>query len=353
MEAEEIELMKLVSKRFNRLSKLAFAKQNEQIKTVRKRTYLRIHSEDIKKTDWCAKRGYLELIKWIHHKSCNFDDTSLLMAAKYGHFEILKWFVGKGCYVDYRVALNASESGNLKMLKWLKNKGCPMKNVTGDKDAGYIAAKKGHLHILEWLVSEGHSLTSFVIGALLGGNLEILDWLNKQGCVFDNSSFVVVAKGRNREQLKVMQWLKNKDLTPDDGLAYCYACENGNIVMLEWLKANGCPFDWPYLDSALCFSAKSENANSARWLKDNGYPILRYSCSLAAPYGNLEMAKFMKECGCGWGKHMMRRACENGHLHFLKWMVDIGCLNFNKEDCRMIAGRYGFSEIVEWIDKSL
>jgi hypothetical protein len=69
---------------------------------------------------------------------------------------------------------------------------------------------------------------------------------------------------------------------------------SGNLVLLQYLHVNGCPWS-------------------------------EWTCSSAAWDIHLECLKYLHENGCPWDKWTCRAAAENGHLECLKYLHDKGC----------------------------
>lgn len=62
--------------------------------------------------------------------------------------------------------------------------------------------------------------------------------------------------------------------------------------------------------------------NILKWAKKNiGYKIGKKSteCYWAAKFGQLEILKWARQCGCNWNEDTCSIAAFNGHLHVIKW----------------------------------
>ena len=67
-----------------------------------------------------------------------------------------------------------------------------------------------------------------------------------------------------------------------------YAAENGYLTVLQWAKANGCPWD-------------------------------RWTCASAARNGHLAVLQWARANDCPWDELTCVFAAENGHLEALQW----------------------------------
>ena len=78
-----------------------------------------------------------------------------------------------------RLTSNAAASGNLEMLQWVRRRGC-----SWDESACSAASGNGHLIILQWLRAQGCPWDSQTTAcAAKGGHLEVLNWAVAKGCV--------------------------------------------------------------------------------------------------------------------------------------------------------------------------
>ena len=103
-----------------------------------------------------------------------------------------------------------------------------------------VAARKGRLVVLEWLVGPGQcpwDRETVVCNAALGGHVCVLRWAKGQGCAFDERTLMFAAQGGSLEAIK---WLRSQDC-PWDEKAGAAASRAGHNQVLRWLQAHGCP----------------------------------------------------------------------------------------------------------------
>ena len=62
-----------------------------------------------------------------------------------------------------------------------------------------------------------------------------------------------------------------------------------------------------------------------QWLRANGCPWDKNVCNSAASDGNLEMLQWARANGCPWDNETSTSAKEGGHLDVLKWARANGC----------------------------
>jgi len=68
------------------------------------------------------------------------------MAARYGHLEVLQWALANGCSWNIYTCMNAAAGGYLEILQWFRAYGCPRDRWTRHVATG---------HILEWAIANG------------------------------------------------------------------------------------------------------------------------------------------------------------------------------------------------------
>jgi len=128
------------------------------------------------------------------------------------------------------------------------------------------AASGGHIPIMTLLLEHGAALPSAAFKA--SANVAVLQWCVERGCTVD-SEFVQEAAVAGR--LFQLEWaasvtdvseLLNADLFVD-------VATTTHIPVMEWLRAQGCPWDWRVLDEACCFMRWESTAFALR----NGCPL--------------------------------------------------------------------------------
>ena len=96
---------------------------------------------------------------------------------------------------------------------------------------------------------------------------------------------------------------------------------NGNIELLQYLHKRGCPWnEW-----ACKAAAQNGHLECLKYLHEKGCPWNEWSCSNAAENGRLECLKYLHENGCPWNEMTCISAASNGHLECLKYLHEKGC----------------------------
>lgn len=102
---------------------------------------------------YCAKNGYLDLLKWARSKGCTWDEYTCAAAAMGGHLETLKFLrMGEDkCPWDISICWHAARNGHINILQWAKINDCRWDNMT----CAYVIKHK-HSEVLQWLVDSGN-----------------------------------------------------------------------------------------------------------------------------------------------------------------------------------------------------
>jgi hypothetical protein len=74
--------------------------------------------------------------------------------------------------------------------------------------------------------------------------------------------------------------------------------------------------------------------------------IREQMCATAARTGDIDLLMWLRANGCPWGLYMCESAAESGHLDVLRWLVENGCPFFNA--CDSAAGA-GHLEVLMWL----
>jgi serine/threonine protein kinase len=200
-----------------------------------------------------------------------------------------------------------------------------------------VAAKKGHIEVLEWLtkvfnITEEDYNEAFLLAAG-NGHLKVLKWLKENFNItkeYVKSNYNLVFKyAAEQGHLEILKWLKEEfnitkeDATSDRNATFINVAENGNLKVLEWLTKT--------------FDITEHEAK----INDN------YAFRMAAKEGHLNVLKWLtktfniteQEAKIN-NNSAFRVAEENGHLEVLKWLKE----TFNITDDE--AKSYNYEEIM-------
>ena len=120
------------------------------------------------------------------------------------------------------------------------------------------------------------------------------------------------------------------------------SAKHGSLKVLQWARANGCPWD-----ERTCISAaEGGHLHILQWARANDCSWDRWVCAFAAENGHLEVLQYAHRNGCPWYYWTYAHAAQNGHLEVLKW---IRAKNYpwNSQECLNLSKNY--PRVQEWI----
>ncbi|MBQ2620181.1 MAG: ankyrin repeat domain-containing protein [Thermoguttaceae bacterium] len=247
---------------------------------------------------YAAYLGDLDRVKKLIHerkKKTHYYEIPVSIAARGGHLEVVQWLVeneGNKYSIGSQVLFDAAESGNLELVKWLIERGAVTKT---EKDS--------------------FSSADFVIlHAAQSGNLKLVQWLNENGedINVNRSGETIVHYAAQSGNLELVQWLIEKKNLSVDSVAKCgkrpiwFAAPSGNLELVKWMDHHGAFFEPELLTQA----AKSGNPKLVQWIfkKASSKPyrgiviakeqrILDTALLYAAQSGSLETVQFLLKNG--------------------------------------------------------
>jgi hypothetical protein len=127
-----------------------------------------------------------------------------------------------------------------------------------------------------------------------------------------------------------------------------HAARGGQLEQLSWLCACGiawAPCDWDGEDPC---AAAAGNGHLAvlQWARANGCPWDIFTCRAAIRGGHLAVLQWLRANGCSWDERACAYAAEGGHLAVLQWLRANGC-PWNSQVCSW-AGRNGHKAVLDW-----
>jgi hypothetical protein len=96
---------------------------------------------------------------------------------------------------------------------------------------------------------------------------------------------------------------------------------NGWLGVLQWARANGCPWD----EWTCAQAAEGGHLDVLRWARANGCPWDESTCARAAEGGHLNVLQWARANGCPWDQSTCEWAALRGHCDVLRWAWANGC----------------------------
>ena len=216
-----------------------------------------------------VKNGRLEMLKYLIQKCTRYDNIPTT-AAEYGHVHILEWYMDEYAIRGYEVreALSsAAENGHLGTIEYFFDKYDRSILDYGDDVVIRPAVCNGHLHIVKYLVQQGHILTeNLFYAAAINGKIDIVDYFVQEGWQITGR----IVEGAVCSKLpEMIEWIM--DRVPRWMIA----------GQMEWIM-------------------RTHNFSLLSRLLDEGFILPRNVGEIAARFCTLDMMKFVHGLGAYW-----------------------------------------------------
>ena len=201
-------------------------------------------------------------------------------------------------------------------------------------------AKRGHLNVVKFISNLGFMFLteSTFANAAESGNLDMLKWLKANGCPMNERTCAGAALAGHLEALKLLR----EFLCPWDRLTCINAAKNGHLDSLKWARMNGCP--WSV--ETCVVAAERGHLEILKWARMKGCPWSERTCSSAAGHGHLDLLKWARRNNCPWDAYTCTYAARRGDLQILKWARTNGC-PWDASTCSN-AAKSGHLEMLKW-----
>lgn len=337
-----------------------------------------------------AEKGHVHIMQWIYEMTKSnipsvriWDIGVIQKIVSFGKIECIKWCHNTfgGEYVDFSdyVELVAS-TGNVDALKWLAQLDG---NSISDQCLLADAARSGSIEMLEYCNQRSDSFFSVFVPALALRNkdkdqsLEVLKWLRRHNCPWDEKTCSTAAENDN---LKALKWARSEGCSWDS-YTFSAAAKNGNIEMLEYCLENGCPMNATACEMAM----KNKNFSCLMFAIQNGFPYTKevfrrvmesdaidafefyldkvvepdspndisfkeIFTSSASDSCLIKKLRLLRKYGHEWNENFCAWAAGIGNLNVLRWLRFYGC-PWDARTCSSAARRRSLS-ILEYAHKN-
>lgn len=281
-------------------------------------------------THLMAKAGNLEGFRWWAERCPNPERPNR------GHIP-----------VNELVLVAAAASGNLELLQWIVDPSTGLRNVGGAnmsaeiKDhspaVSFMAAKKGHFHILRWMHSRSYEMNYRTVNAAAEwGDYDMFAWLlgtkgdgaTKGVSFLSNWSLCHAARGSGLrpegEHQKIIEHLLRINIRWSHSTFY-ESVDTATVEMLQWMKRNGCPDTAPV--ETIEIAAENGRRDVLEWLcsePGTEYKLDANAARGAAQHGHLALLQWMRARGCPWDYCAATGAATPKNLHVFRWMAANG-----------------------------
>ena len=285
-----------------------------------------------------ATEGKLAVLKFAISQGLAIDTNAIKAAAQHRHLHVLKELRSIGCPWHPDTTASAASTGDLELIKWIVADDAPWASATC-----FAAAGSGCVEVLAWAREHGAPFTGVAFGGCYDYGCDIFVSVHGGG-----SMYGIAARNGHIEML---EWLRSQDVpwpkdegyygSPDDISDGLYACaaRGGHLEVIEWLERHGIEHS-DHGDEVACEAAAAGgHLQLLRWLRSRSPPYKwdQATCKAAAANGHLDVLRWATENGAPWKRYwgtnneksewctdMVNEAVQGGHLKCLKWIFDHG-----------------------------
>jgi len=208
--------------------------------------------------------------------------------------EFLSFAISTGLEINTSLSSNIAKHGSLDLMKFVIEHGCPWDVY----ECIEYAIDRNKIEILDWIYSgeKRYSHFSLLDKASRIGNIEILKWaVDKWGERCDWNMSCIYAAHCVKKNPEILKWIIKNGCPWDDLVTY-YFVVNNNFEMLKWCLDNGCPW---YEETSISYRlTKKKNYTKLKWVIENG---------------------------CPWDPKVFNKLLQREDFEMLKWAVDNGC----------------------------
>ena len=253
-------------------------------------------------------------LKYIIHR-CDDDDNKLLDIGLIMNSNLEDYF--EDVLLSFKDALcdACSKRGQLDSLKWARKKGCPWHKTDRDNKAAHEIGLEDMLYINPGMTDT----LQFWSDRELAQIAEF--FLEEQNHVTEKGACVLAARAGH---LHIIQWAR-EDGCPWNLSTSLAAAEAGHLHILQWLQENDCPWHTKICRTA----AERGHLHILQWLRESHRDDFDSEfdsrmCSAAAGAGQLHVLQWLRDNGCPWNSDSYHAAALNGFAEIVEWVVKNG-----------------------------
>jgi ankyrin repeat protein len=251
--------------------------------------------------------------------------------------------------IELKCAFKIAEMSSISTLEFAwKNRLLWDMNCDGEKMFCYQVARTNKLELLKWAREEEKCKwdTYTFNAAAEQGNLEMVKYCVANGCPVNELACACAAKYGHLECLKYLHEVAKAPWDLDWRTAWM-AAENGHLHILEYLVER--KFD-DFDDDACAFAAENGHLNCLKYLHEVAKaPWDSRTASWAAKNGHLHILEYLVECKFDYfDEKACYDAAENGHLDCLKYLHEVAKAPWDERTAHKAAYN-GHLHILEYL----
>jgi hypothetical protein len=236
----------------------------------------------------------------------------------------------------------AARGGCLAELRWLViDQRCPMHDTISVQ-----AAASGSVATLNFLKQCNTSFTvQTARSAAAAGHQHVIEYLHAEGCPFDDAVYLAAAKNGH---VPVLQRLRELDCAWYSAHLCTLAASRGLVHVLQWAKQQGAVFN----EDTMAHAAAYGHIAVCEYLLAQQCPCDDRVCFAAASCCQLETLRWLFEQGCPYNAEMLWiTAAEHGHISILSLLqqIDVNAPLRFLSFLLFIAGANGRLAAAQWL----
>ena len=318
---------------------------------------------------WLAGKGIN-----IHQVNCQHHNA-VTLAAVAGSLPLLQWLCTEGVdwqqipralspnndfveFMDYgfNAAILAACAGHFIEAQWLIRQGLSIhqRDYSG-RNAVIMAVQQGQLGAVQWFTEQG----------ILPDGLP--DKIPEYFIRYQYNTMNLAARFGH---LPVMQWLHQNggslDVDEDDELLMLLAARRGDLPMSQWLWRQGADMGQFYLmgSSALSEAVCHGHLRLSQWLishRAEDMPDIddNFALTLAAQHGHNAIFRWLpgsESLDNQQANEMLLHALDHGHRSLAVWLCLKVCksihgVDYENKNALMLAAKHGFLWLTQWLSE--
>ncbi|CAN0095141.1 unnamed protein product [Scytosiphon promiscuus] len=291
--------------------------------------------------DRAARKGLIDVLKYLHQRGQECTTEALDGAAKEGHLQVVIWLHRNTSAGATKAAMDsAASNGHLAVVEWLhhnRHEGCTVSAMNW-------AAEEGHLSVVKWLHrnrQEGCTTAAFDRAAM-NNHMDVVMWLTRNRGEGGTESALQWAVSRGHTNMVALLSAPRTCRANSANSDQDFLKTRGSTVSLDSLALG--------LDSP-GFSKTMSTGSFPLSRRQLSFTCSKYAMDKAAQGGHVEVLQLLHEQGHDCTTNAMDWAAAFGQTEAIKWLSahrTEGCT----KDAMDHAAAGGHLETVKWLHKN-
>lgn len=252
---------------------------------------------------WCAKCGYLDMIKYLEELEYDIhidSDCALTTACDYGQIHVVKYFIEIGSNKNNNCLGMSCRNGHIDIVTYLVDQGVDID--INDGSPLRISCGKGYLDIVKFLIESGADINIDNSAALrwpaLHGNFDVVKYLIESGADISTNNYQALIESCRSGHLSIVKLFieMGADIHMQEDLLFLTACMNSHLDIVKYLIESGVDMNIDN-DHALYLCVKYGCLDIIKYFMDNNIydtDIISNAVKTACEHGQLDVVKYLR-----------------------------------------------------------